>query len=94
MRVIVLVGMVGYSYPVVAKDDDHIYCKMTGGADYVLWNTFYYSGVFMGDYGGILGTLGYENDFRDYLKGNEPTCTTDTPSASPPRRVRRLKRNV
>lgn len=55
-----------------AQDDDMIYCLQYHrdlGVDEV-----YYSGVFSGDYG---STLGYENDFYDYLesRGFEPDIT-------------------
>ena len=55
-----------------AQDDDNIYCLQydrNAGVDDV-----YYSGVFAGDYG---STLGYENDFYDYLesRGFEPAIT-------------------
>ena len=55
-----------------AQDDDNIYCLQydrNAGVDDV-----YYSGVFAGDYG---STLGYENDFYDYLesRGFEPDIT-------------------
>ena len=63
-----LAGSVG-TYPALAQDDDYIYCSRTGGEEYSTWDTQYYTNVFEGDYG---YTLGYENDFRDFLKANQP----------------------
>ena len=48
---------------------DHIYCYRTGAEPLAPWDTYYYTGVFIGDYS---HTQGYENDFRAYLDGNEP----------------------
>ena len=55
-----------------AQDDDMIYCLQYDRNAVV--GDVYYSGVFAGDYG---STLGYENDFYDYLEsqGFEPDIT-------------------
>ncbi len=55
-----------------AQDDDMIYCLQYHRDIGV--GEVYYSGVFAGDYG---STLGYENDFYDYLesRGFEPDIT-------------------
>ena len=47
----------------------HIYCKRTGGAEYSGYDSYYYTAVFEGDYG---YTLGHENEFYDFLSGNDP----------------------
>lgn len=55
-----------------AQDDDHIYCLQFHRDIGV--GEVYYSGVFTGDFS---STLGYENDFYDYLEsvGFEPDIT-------------------
>ena len=55
--------------PVLAQDVDYIYCSRTGGEDYSTFDSYYYSAVFEGDYS---YTLGYRNDFHDFLKANQP----------------------
>lgn len=56
----------------LGQDDDHIYCLQFHRDIGV--GEVYYSGVFSGDFS---STLGYENDFYDYLEsvGFEPDIT-------------------
>ena len=72
-RVVLLAcaGLAGFAgtHSVLAQDDDFVYCTRTGGEEYSTFDTYYYTAVFEGDYG---YTLGYENDFRDFLKANQP----------------------
>ena len=65
-----ILGVVlGSDYALGQAGDDYIYCLRTGGDEYAKYDTYYYTAVFVGDYG---WTLGHENDFYDFLKGNEP----------------------
>ena len=67
---VVLLGTLGLlgTHPAVAQED-YIFCSRTGGEEYSIFDTYYYTAVFQGDY---LDTLGYENDFYDFLKANQP----------------------
>ena len=68
---LVAVGLPGFmaTNPALARDDDYIYCSRTGGEEYSIFDVYYYTAIFQGDYG---STLGYENDFHDFLKANQP----------------------
>ena len=67
---IALLGILAVSPAVFGEDEDeYIYCQATGGDSLDSWDSMHYTAIFRGDYS---ASLGYKNDFHDYLDAHQP----------------------